>query len=68
MRERYIKINGRTVRRIVASDVAEPTSVYVSKDNKIWYRMHTFTVNGDWLNDLYADKFNFIKVIGGGKK
>ena len=61
------KINGRTVRRIAASDVAEPTSVYVSKDNKIWYKMHTFTVNGDWLNNLYADKFNFIKVIGGGK-
>lgn len=61
------EINDKTIRRIVASEVTEPTSVYVSKDNKIWYKMHTFVTNGDWLNSLYADKFNFMKVIGSGR-
>lgn len=55
-----------SIRRIVAENITEPMTVSVSPDGAKWYNMCTFKSNGEFLNNIYADKFAYIKAEGSG--
>lgn len=62
----YTLDNPQSIRRINAAGVDGILNVYGSKDNNIWYKICSFTEDGGYLNNVYNDKFGYIKMDGKG--
>lgn len=55
------------IRRIVAGEVTGTLKVFGSTDGQKWYSICNFEEDGEFLNNIYADKFGYIKTEGKGE-
>ena len=55
------------IRRVIAENIESEVKVYASTDGDIWRLLLKTDSDCDWLNDLYSDKFLYIKIIGDAK-
>ena len=62
----YILKSPTYIRRLVAEGVSGEFKIYASIDGNEWDLLKTFDSDGNWLNNKYSKKYNFVLTNGIG--